>query len=86
MILALAASLTLLGLCGCATTKATTSGILEPFAGTKLDTYIFQSNDASTLEAIGAAVDYPFSIAADTLLLVFTVGADPHRITQMNPN
>lgn len=79
----LAACLASIGLCGCGTTRATTSGIMEPFAGSKLDTYIFSSPDASTLESVGAAVDYPFSIVADTVLLVFTVGANPQRITHL---
>ena len=56
---------------GCSTTWTVVSGIREPYSGTQLDTFIFNSPDASGWERLGAMIDFPFSLLGDVLLVFF---------------
>ena len=58
-------------LSGCSTVYTLSSGVHEPWSGTKLDLYILQSPDASFLRTTGAALDYPFSLVGDAVVLAF---------------
>jgi uncharacterized protein YceK len=58
-------------LSGCSTIYTLSSGVREPWSGTKLDVYILNSTDASLVCAAGAAIDYPFSLFGDAIVLAF---------------
>jgi uncharacterized protein YceK len=73
-------ALLFLALAGCATSMTTKELIFEPYAGTKLDTYVIQSRASSSAERLGAIVDYPFSFVADTALLGVSFLASPDLV------
>ena len=69
----LAASLALSALClqsGCGTVQATSAGEMTPFAGAHLDVWVYRQFPG---ERVLALIDYPFSLAADMVLLPFTL-------------
>jgi uncharacterized protein YceK len=73
-------------LSGCSTVTTLAEGIREPWSGSHLDVYILSSHDASFPQVAAAALDYPFSLIADAVVLAFLrpgslepfEGPDPH--------
>jgi len=65
------ALLAIVGLTGCGTIATTGYGVLTPYAGVDLDTYIIANTD-STLERLVRVPDIPLSLVGDTALLPIT--------------
>lgn len=59
-------------LSGCSTVWTVASGVREPYSGTKIDSFILSSRDASAGECLYAVVDFPFSLVGDAIFVVFT--------------
>ncbi len=70
---------------GCRTVQATANGIFKPYAGSGLDSYIVTHPQSSTMEKLGAAVDYPFSLGGDVLLLAFTIPLNGITLSNTSP-
>jgi len=79
--LVLALSLLGLSLSGCSTTRALIGGnIREPYAGTKLNSFILHSPDSSRLERWGAILDFPFSLTIDLGVLLFMQASNAEQL------
>jgi hypothetical protein len=78
--LAVLVSLAALLATGCGTTSTIVNGIRDPYAGTKLDTFILDSPNATMPERIGAFVDFPFSLAADIAITMFCRPVDAEQV------
>ncbi len=75
VILGLGLGLGLLGLGGCGTTMSAGGGVLFPFSGVEMDTWIIRETPSSW-ERVARVADIPLSLVADAALLPLTIPID----------